>query len=237
MPRGVHMSREQKEMARRLAAQGVPLKAIARDLNFFLEAVSISLRTRHQRHAQVVEWVPPCGRLRDSEREAILVGLARGFSMSEIARQLGRAPSTVTREVAKNGGPEHYGAWSARRRAEACSKRPKVAKLSHPPLVAQVSAWLTELWSPQEIAQRLRIVFADDPMMQVSHETIYQSLFVQGRGELRRELARCLRSGRAAAPTPRQRQERGSHPRHGQRSRNAPLKSPTGRSPGTGRAT
>ena len=79
-----------------------------------------------------------------------------------------------------------------------CSKRPKVAKLSHPRLVAQVSTWLEEFWSPQEIARRLRIVFADDPMMQVSHETIYQSLFVQGRGELRRELARCLRSGRMA---------------------------------------
>jgi IS30 family transposase len=61
-----------------------------------------------------------------------------------------------------------------------------------------VTAWLEELWSPEEIAVRLRIVFPDDPMMHVSHETIYQSLFVQGRGELRRELARCLRSGRTA---------------------------------------
>jgi IS30 family transposase len=198
MPRGVHMTREQKQMARRLAAKGVPLKAIARDLNFSLEAVQISLRTHHQRHPRQVEWVPPCGRLSTAEREAILVGLARGFSMSAIARQLGRAPSTVTREVAKNGGPACYGAWSARRRAEACSRRPKVAKLSHPPLAAQVSTWLKEFWSPDEIARRLRIVFADDPMMQVSHETIYQSLFVQGRGELRRELARCLRSGRVA---------------------------------------
>jgi IS30 family transposase len=60
----------------------------------------------------------------------------------------------------------------------------------------QVTQWLQEWWSPQEISGRLRIEFADDPMMQVSHETIYQALFVQGRGELRRELARCLRSGR-----------------------------------------
>jgi transposase, IS30 family len=58
--------------------------------------------------------------------------------------------------------------------------------------------WLEELWSPEEIAERLRIVFPDDPMMHVSHETIYQSLFVQGRSELRRELTRCLRSGRTA---------------------------------------
>ena len=71
-------------------------------------------------------------------------------------------------------------------------------------------AWLEELWSPQEIAERLRIEYPDDPMMQVSHETIYQSLFVQGRGELRRELTRCLRSGRAAR-RPRVATERARH--------------------------
>ena len=65
-------------------------------------------------------------------------------------------------------------------------------------LVEQVTTWLEELWSPQEISSRLRLEFPDDLMMQVSHETIYQSLFVQGRGELRRELARCLRSGRTS---------------------------------------
>jgi IS30 family transposase len=63
-------------------------------------------------------------------------------------------------------------------------------------LVAQVIEWLQDWWSPQEIAHRLRRQFADDPKMYVSHETIYQSLFVKGRGELRRELARCLRTGR-----------------------------------------
>jgi IS30 family transposase len=71
-----------------------------------------------------------------------------------------------------------------------------VTKLSFGPLAERVSADLEALWSPDEIAQRLRRDFPDDPMMQVSHETIYQSLFVQGRGELRRERARCLRSGR-----------------------------------------
>jgi IS30 family transposase len=64
-------------------------------------------------------------------------------------------------------------------------------------LAAQVESWLEELWSPEEIARRLRIDFPDDPMMRVSHETIYQTLFVQGPGELRRELHRCLRTGRA----------------------------------------
>lgn len=98
-------------------------------------------------------------------------------------------------------------AWRAQCRARASSRRPKTAKLAHPPLVRQVTAWLEELWSPEEITARLRLNFPDDPMMQVSHETIYQSLFVQGRGELRRELDRCLRSGRTAR-RPRSRVER-----------------------------
>ena len=118
--------------------------------------------------------------------------------MSAIARQLGRSPSTICREVAANGGPAHYGAWRAHCRAREQVRRPKTAKLSHPDLAEQVCTWLEEWWSPQEITARLRIEFEDDPMMQVSHETIYKSLFVQGRGELRRELARCLRSGRTA---------------------------------------
>jgi len=116
--------------------------------------------------------------------------------MSAIARELGRAPSTVTREVGSNGGIADYGAQRAHVRAELSTRRPKPCKLESGPLLDQVTAWLLKLWSPEEIAGRLRDEFPDDPMMHVSHETIYQSLFVQGRGELRRELARCLRSGR-----------------------------------------
>ena len=127
-----------------------------------------------------------------------MVGLRLGESMTSIAGRLGRAPSTVTREVAANGGVDHYGAWKGFCRAKGAARRPKTPKLAHPALVDQVSAWLEELWSPQEISARLRLDFPDDPMMHVSHETIYQSLFVQGRGELRRELARCLRSGRTS---------------------------------------
>ena len=66
-----------------------------------------------------------------------------------------------------------------------------------PRLAGKVAEWLEQWWSPEQIAQRLRIEFPDDPMMRVSHETIYQSLFVEGRGQLRRELSRCLRTGRA----------------------------------------
>jgi transposase, IS30 family len=91
-----------------------------------------------------------------------------------------------------------YRAWRAHQRAGARARRPKAGKLACPALAAQVSGWLAQWWSPVQIAHRLRIEYPGDPMMQVSHETIYQALYVQGRGELRRELARCLRTGRAA---------------------------------------
>jgi IS30 family transposase len=131
-----------------------------------------------------------------AEREEISLGVRAGESFTAIAARLGRAVSTVSREVAGNGGLDDYRAWRAHQRARDRARRPKTAKLSCARLAAQVRQWLAEWWSPQQIARRLRIEFADDPMMQVSHETIYQTLFVQGRGELRRELARCLRTGR-----------------------------------------
>jgi IS30 family transposase len=192
------MTREQKQMARRLKAKGLTLKEIARDLSCSLSLVKVSVYVQHEDSGVRDHWTPAPGRLSAEEREEILLGLARKESMSDIARSLGRAPSTIAREVAANGGTSGYGAWKAHCRAATSSRRPKPAKLAHPPLVRQVSTWLEELWSPQEIAERLRLDYPDDPMMQVSHETIYQSLFVQGRGELRRELARCLRSGRTA---------------------------------------
>ncbi len=105
--------------------------------------------------------------------------------------------STVSREVTANGGRNDYRAWRAHRRAQEQARRPKRPKLACGRLAAQVEEWLEQWWSPEEIARRLRMEFPDDPMMWVSHETIYQSLFVQGRGELRRELTRCLRTGRA----------------------------------------
>jgi IS30 family transposase len=99
--------------------------------------------------------------------------------------------------VAANGDRAGYRAWRAHQRAREQARRPKTPKLARPQLAARVGAWLQEWWSPVQISRRLRIEFPGDPMMQVSHETIYQALYVQGRGELRRELARCLRTGRA----------------------------------------
>jgi IS30 family transposase len=149
--------------------------------------------------ARRLDWDPSPARLSAGEREDIRSGLDDGESFRCIARRLDRAPSTVSREVNANGGRKAYQGWRAHRRASDRARRPKVAKLAAcPRLRAQVETWLEEeLWSPTQIAAQLRIEFPDDPIMRVSPETIYQSLYVQGRGALRKELAACLRTGRA----------------------------------------
>jgi IS30 family transposase len=86
---------------------------------------------------------------------------------------------------------------AAHLRAREQVRRPKPCKLACPRLAAQVTGWVEQWWSPVQICARLRMEHPHDPMMWMSHETIYQSRYVQGRGELRRELARCLRTGRA----------------------------------------
>jgi IS30 family transposase len=189
---------EQKEMARRMRAKGLPLKAIVRAVGSTTGGICDVVNNKRVSPGQPFGWTPGPGRLSLEEREEILLGLIKGESMSDMGRRLGRATSTITREVRANGGPESYRAWAAHCRAREQARRPKRSKLaSCPQLRQQVTDWLEEWWSPDEISQRLRAEFPDNPMMRVSHETIYRSLFVQGRGELRRELARCLRSGRA----------------------------------------
>jgi IS30 family transposase len=131
------------------------------------------------------------------EREEISRGLRGGESLRRIAARLGRSASTVSREVAANGGRGRYRAVRADRQATVRARRPKQAKLAaSPQLRAVVEERLQEWWSPQQIADWLRLAFPHDAGMQVSHETIYQSLYVQGRGALRRELTACLRTGR-----------------------------------------
>ncbi len=137
-------------------------------------------------------------RLSSAEREEISRGLRGGESLRRIAAGLGRAPSTISREVTANGGRPRYRAWSAEDRAFRAARRPRRAKLAaNPRLRRAVERLLLDRWSPQQIAWQLRQDHPDDQEMWVSHETIYQSLFVQGRGALRAELHRCLRSGRA----------------------------------------
>jgi len=134
------------------------------------------------------------------ERVEVRLGLERGSSLRQVAAGLGRSASTVAREVAANGGRAGYRPVAAHKRAQLAARRPKPTKLgASPALCARVGADLAKLWSPRQVANRLRAEAAQGATLgTVSHETIYKSLYVQGRGELRRELARCLRSGRAA---------------------------------------
>ena len=137
-------------------------------------------------------------RLSFVERERISRGIVAGESGREIARVLGRAPSTVCREIRAGGGRRSYRAVGAERRAQRCARRPKVTKLSLcARLVVEVERGLEQGWSPQQISARLRREFPDDPVMRISHETIYLSLYVQSRGELRRQLSGQLRTGRS----------------------------------------
>jgi IS30 family transposase len=149
-----------------------------------------------------VDLTEPRGRyLSLSEREEVSRGCAAGLGDAEIGRQLGRHRSTIWREKHRNRPPgrggEAYRAVPAQAAAEARGRRPKRRKLEHEPLRTAVQDRLEQRHSPQQIARRLRREFPDDEAMHASHETIYRALFVQGRGSLRRELATCLRTGRA----------------------------------------
>jgi IS30 family transposase len=191
------LSEAQVQQAREWRAQGWTARRIGAELSCSTGTVFNTVGPRQAVVPGREAWQPAEGRLSLAEREEISLGLGRGEAFSCIASRLGRAASTVSREVKGNGGRRAYRAWRAHARAFGQSRRPKLAKLACPRLAAQVDQWLRLWWSPEEIARRLRIDFPCDPMMWVSHETIYQSLFVQGRGELRRELTACLRSGRA----------------------------------------
>lgn len=131
------------------------------------------------------------------EREEISRGLAAGLSLRAIAAQLGRAPSTISREVAGNGGRRGYRALHADRVAWALASRPKRCKLAvQPGLRVIVEDKLRRRWSPQQISGWLARTYPSEAAMQISHESIYRTLFVQTRGALRRELTQCLRTGR-----------------------------------------
>jgi IS30 family transposase len=182
-----------------------------------------------------VSPAPLSGRyLSFTEREEIAIAHAQSLGVREIARRLGRSPSTISRELRRNaatrGGVLDYRATTAQWHADRRARRPKVAKLAANdklrdyvqdrlsgvietpdgsvvpgPTVRWIGRrhgrrqdrrW-AKSWSPQQISNRLRADFPDDDSMRISHEAIYQALYVQGRGALRRELVACLRTGRA----------------------------------------
>lgn len=131
------------------------------------------------------------------EREEISRGLVAGLSLRKIAMQLGRAPSTISREVARNRGCKKYRAADADERAWRSVRRPKLCRLAvNQPLQMVVADKLNDNWSPQQISGWLKVEYINDPPMRVSHETIYKSLFVQARGVLRKELIAKLRTRR-----------------------------------------
>lgn len=196
-----------------------------------------------------ISLLPPSGRyLSFAEREELALLRVQGCGVREMARRLGRSPSTVSRELRRNaatrGGTLRYRATVAQWKAERAAQRPKTVKLAdNERLRAYVQARLAgavtdaegrpipgpnvpwkgrrhgpradrrwgSCWSPEQISRRLRVDFPDDASMRISHEAIYQALYVQGRGALQRELSACLRTGRALRVPRVRRQQRGKH--------------------------
>ncbi|MBT5775648.1 MAG: IS30 family transposase [Dehalococcoidia bacterium] len=194
MRRGGLSQREQADIWRRYGI-GESLRSISRSLGRdmgLLRRLIASTGGRQPRELRRSEL-----RLSLSEREEISRGLVAGESCRSIARQLGRAPSTVSREIFRNGGRGRYRACEAERIAFTRARRPKSTKLgSFPQLRHAVEALLKLRWSPQQIAGWLARVSLGDREFRVSHETIYLALFVQPRATLHKQLTRHLRSRR-----------------------------------------
>jgi transposase, IS30 family len=191
------LSEREKQEIERLSALGLPSRVIGKEIGRAHRTVWGYIKVLRRPPAR--EPVRSPLRLSLTEREEISRGLAGGESSRAIARRLGRSASTVSREVAANGGRRGYRACRADKTALARMRRPKPSKLvACPRLRTVVEAKLELRWSPQQISGWLVEAFPDDPEMRVSHETIYLSLFVQSRGALRKELARYLRSGHSS---------------------------------------
>lgn len=203
------LDRETRRQIIKMASQGKRYREIIEALNSSMGAVQ-SVLTPLGGVLRKEQWECSAFRLSLAERIEIYIGLTLGWTFTAIAAEVGRAVSTISREVNHHGGRARYKPVAAHRAAEIAARRPKATKLAgNPELCERVVADLERLWSPQQIARQLRAEFPTDPEMWLSHETIYKSLYVQGRGELRRELARCLRTGRA------QRRRQGREERRG----------------------
>lgn len=149
-----------------------------------------------------------------SEREEISRGLVAGRSIRALAAQVGRAPSTVSREIKRNGGRECYRASQADQATWARARRPKPCKLAENPALAHIVAnKLQSLWSPEQIAGWLKRSYPENASNQVSHETIYRTLYIQTRGALKKELLAYLRRTRAMRRSRHYTQKTGDHGR------------------------
>jgi IS30 family transposase len=203
--RGSKMSRGERDWIASLFADGMTYNEVrdasGRSIGSVSRVLQASggLRPFRRVIPRRADWSPSVSRLSLQAREDISRGLISGLTFTVIAAGIERSVSTVSREVNNNGGRARYRAWMAHDRACARARRPKPAKLAvNVELSLLVDEWMSErLWSPRQVSARLHLEHPDDPMMRVSHETIYQSIYVQGRGALRKELAACLRTGRA----------------------------------------
>jgi IS30 family transposase len=149
-----------------------------------------------------------------AEREEISRGVAACRSMRAIAASLGRAPSSISREISCNGGCRGYRASAADQAAWDRARRPKACKLAQNHVLARIVAQkLKQLWSPEQIAGWLKHTYSHDESYQVSHETIYRSLFIQARGALKKELLQHLRRTRAMRRSRSYTQKREDHGR------------------------
>jgi IS30 family transposase len=190
------LSEKERERLGELLAEGAPAWRMHQEVHRSRWAIRRAINALQRPPRREPRRSPL--RLSLVEREEISRGLAAGESLRVIAARLGRSPSTVSREVAANGGRRRYRAARADAVAVRRMRRPKPSKLAgNPELRAIVEAKLELRWSPAQIAGWLGENFPDDPEMCVSHETIYLSLFVQSKGALRKELTRFLRTGRA----------------------------------------
>src|SRR3954471_5478598 len=190
------MSDQERRRLAELVAQGAPAWKLQQEVHrsrYAIRRAVIALQRPVMR--------PPTRsplRLSLIEREEISRGLVIGLSLRGIAVQLGRSPSTISREVRANGGAGRYRAHRSERRALWLAHRPKPAKLGGNAVLREiVEAKLKLRWSPQQISGWLKLTYPDEPEMRVSHESIYLSLFVQSRGALREQLAGCRRADAA----------------------------------------
>ncbi|WP_416276383.1 IS30 family transposase [Mycolicibacterium sp. J2] len=214
MPRGIPASRALKRelLDRVCRGQSVTAAEIAMGVSHGLghqwwhKAGGMTLTTgRRGGVADVIEQDRPGGpghRISLAERVEIMRGLDDELSYAEIGRRIGRDRSVVWKEIRRNRGDDgDYHALMAHARSEDKAKRPKAFRLDDLKLCAAVEAWMDDGWSPRLIAQVLAQDYPADKLMQVSHETIYQSLYVQTRGSLRADLHKSLSTKRAARKT------------------------------------
>lgn len=199
-----HASGKRLDQARRLkvlvlGAAGLTREEIGRECSCSINSVSRVILVAGGRPSRRSRRRSRSSRqLSLLEREEIRVAVAQGKSIREIAEVIGRHPSTICRELARNGGRKGYRATKADDRACSQMARRKPSKLTLTPKLRRVvRRWLVEDLSPEQISGRLKVKYPNDPEMRISHETIYQSLYVQSRGQFRKDLTKCLRTGRS----------------------------------------